>query len=82
MSTKKSPETIAREIVNKFRYTFPRDISNYDEFESTISEAICDERAKVQKLEKALLFILGQPFDGHWDAQAIFIQDTLKGSGV
>jgi hypothetical protein len=38
----------------------------------------CVQRRRIEKLETALMTVLNQPFNGSWDAQAVFIQEALE----
>lgn len=42
-----------------------------------LNTALHDE---IKRLRKALTTIIGQPFKGSWDAQAVFIQNVLAGT--
>ena len=42
-----------------------------------VKEALESYRDENKQLKKALRTIMSQPFDGSWDAQAVFICQTL-----
>lgn len=46
---------------------------------STYIDKIEEMQKRIEKLEAALMTVLNQPFKGSWDAQAVFIQEALKG---